>query len=71
MKQQVIIPEVRNCFCGSKARTIDWDFRGQWVVMCDQKNHTMTRQCATRNRAIHRWNERVTHMLMLLESDDD
>jgi len=58
-KQKVVVPEILDCWCGAKARPVDWDFRGMWLVMCD-KNHYLTKECSTINRAVHRWNARVT-----------
>jgi hypothetical protein len=56
MKQQIKIPEIQNCaVCGEKARVIDWDYKMMYRVYCNN-NHTATKECATINRAIHRWN---------------
>ena len=56
--QKLITPPISNCVrCGAPARCIDWDFRDQWRVMCDN-NHTDTRECGTWHRAICRWNNR-------------
>lgn len=57
-KQKVKILQISDCWCGAKARIIDWDFRGMYRVMCDN-NHTLTKECGTVNRAVHRWNNRV------------
>ena len=57
-KQRVVVPEILDCWCGEKACPIDWNFRGMWQVMC-KNNHTLTKECSTKNRAIHRWNARV------------
>lgn len=60
MKQKLIIPEITRCYCGSDAKIITWDIYGEYVykVMCEN-NHTLSKYCGTRNRAIHRWNNRV------------
>ena len=55
---KVIVPEIEDCWCGAKATVLDWDFRGMYRVWCDN-NHTLTKECGTINRAIHRWNNRV------------
>lgn len=58
MSQEVVVPPVSDCWCGAKARVIDWDYRSMYRVWCDN-NHTLTAECGTVNRAAHRWNNRV------------
>lgn len=58
MRQVPKTPPVADCFCGARAKLIDWDFRDAWRVMCD-KNHTLTGEFVTRHRAICRWNNEV------------
>ena len=56
MKQPIKTPPIAPCArCGADAKCIDWDFRDRWRVMCDN-NHTSTKECGTRHRAICRWN---------------
>ena len=56
MAQQIKTPPIVPCArCGAEAKCIDWDFRDMWKVMCDN-NHTSTKECSTRHRAICRWN---------------
>lgn len=57
-KQKIITPEVSDCYCGAKARTIDWYYNDQWKVYCD-KNHTLSKECGSRHRAVCLWNNRV------------
>ena len=62
MKQKIIIPPVSDCWCGAEAHVTDWDFKMMYRVMCD-KNHVLTKECITVNRAVHRWNNRVKEKL--------
>jgi hypothetical protein len=56
MAQQIKTPPIVPCArCGAEAKCIDWNFRDMWKVMCDN-NHTSTKECSTRHRAICRWN---------------
>ena len=65
MRQKVNIPAIAPCAqCGALARCIDWNHRDLWRVMCDN-NHTSTRECATKNRAIHRWNNAQAEILRI------
>ena len=57
-KQPIKTPEIKQCFCGAHARLVDWDFRDMWRVMCNN-NHTLTKECGTKHRAVCRWNARV------------
>lgn len=58
MPQIVKTPAILNCTkCGAKAVCIDWDFQDRWRVMCDN-NHTETKECGSRHRAICRWNNK-------------
>ncbi|MNL86306.1 hypothetical protein D3C87_2149650 [compost metagenome] len=59
--QKDAVPDVEDCFCGAKARVVDWSFIGMYRVMCDN-NHVLTKECATVNRAVHRWNKRVNDL---------
>ena len=58
MTQKIFTPLINKCYCGANAKIIDWDFRNMYKVYCDN-NHTLTKECGTINRAIHRWNNRV------------
>lgn len=60
--QELKTPPISDCWCGAKAKLIDWDFRDQWRVMCD-KNHTLTKECGTTHRATCLWNNRVIKKL--------
>lgn len=62
MKQTPVTPQISDCFCGSKAKAIDWDFKDMWQVMCD-KNHTLTKECGTRHRATCLWNNRIAEII--------
>ena len=53
--QTVRIPEILDCYCGAKARVVDWDYRMLYRVMCDN-NHSLRGENITVNRAIHKWN---------------
>jgi hypothetical protein len=60
MAQKIVTPEIVKCAkCGADATCLDWDFNDQWKVYCDN-NHTATRECGTRHRAICRWNNAQT-----------
>ena len=60
MDQKIVTPEIAKCAkCGANAKCLDWDFNDQWKVYCDN-NHTATRECGTRHRAICRWNNEQT-----------
>lgn len=52
-EQIPITPPTRNCWCGAKAHVIDWDYKMMYRVMCDN-NHTLTKECGTKHRAIYR-----------------
>ena len=60
MTQQIKIPDIENCFCGANAKIQTWDIYGEYIyqVVCENK-HTLSKYCGSRNRAIHRWNNRV------------
>ena len=54
--QRPITPPIALCAkCGAKAECLDWDFNDRWQVICDN-NHTSTKECGSRHRAICRWN---------------
>lgn len=55
MRQPIFTPEIKDCWCGEKARVIDWNFDGQYQVMCD-KNHILTGKYIYVNRAVCKWN---------------
>lgn len=56
MRQKVKTPDIATCaICGAKATALDWDYRDMWRVMCDN-NHTATKECGTKHRAVCRWN---------------
>ena len=57
-KQKPVTPEVVDCYCGAKAKLIDWDFNDMWQVMCDN-NHTLSKQCGSKHKATILWNKRV------------
>jgi ssDNA-binding Zn-finger/Zn-ribbon topoisomerase 1 len=58
MSQPIFTPEIMNCAkCGAKAVLIDWDFNGVWQVQCDN-NHSTIGEYITRNRAVHKWNNK-------------
>lgn len=62
MKQPIFTPPIQPCaICGAQAKTIDWNYNGRWVVMCDN-NHTHWHidggGCTSRHRAICRWNNK-------------
>lgn len=56
--QPIFTPEIEKCWCGAPARPIDWDFKMRYQVMCDN-NHTLSKECNTKHRAICKWNNRV------------
>jgi len=62
MKQKIITPELKECFCGAKSKIQTWDIYGAYIyqVVCENR-HTLTRYCGTRHRAICRWNNRVVN----------
>jgi len=69
MKTQTpITPPVSDCYCGKKAIAIDWEFRDRWQVICDS-NHTLTKECGSRHRAVCRWNNRVSERKRKLKLD--
>ena len=58
MSQTVKTPAIKACsICGASAKVVDWDFRMQYRVICDN-NHTATKECGTPHRAICRWNNK-------------
>jgi hypothetical protein len=61
-KQPIFTPAISKCFCGADTKIIDWESRGMYRVMC-VRNHILTKECATINRAVHRWNQRVQKMV--------
>ena len=67
MSQPIFTPPVSKCFCGAHARVIDWDSREMYRVMCD-KNHVLSNECGTINRAVHRWNNRVEKIISHAQS---
>ncbi len=64
MKQKVITPDIKPCpVCGSRAVALSWNFNFNYQVMCD-KNHTLTKECGSRHRAICKWNNAVDKYLI-------
>ena len=61
MSQKIKIPEIKNCHCGATARimTNPFSYDLEYRVEC-VNNHHLTKFCGTINRAIHRWNNRVS-----------
>ena len=56
--QKIITPNIQNCSVGGAvAKCIDWDYNFQYQVMCEN-NHTSTGKCASRHRAICKWNNK-------------
>ncbi len=66
MKQKIIIPQISKCYCGTNAKIQTWDNYGEYIyqVVCENR-HTLTKYCGTKNRAIHRWNNRILKFLNL------
>jgi len=62
MKQKVITPPISTCFCGSKAKVVDWNWNERYLVMCDN-NHTLSKECGSHHKAICLWNNRVAQKL--------
>jgi len=59
-----LTPPISNCArCNAPAQCLDWDFRDQWRVMCNN-NHVDTRECGTPHRAICRWNNKQKKRLL-------
>lgn len=69
MAQTVQLPIIKDCWCGAKAICLDWDYRMAYKVICDN-NHTLTKECGTKNRAIHRWNNKVIECIAFDYPDD-
>jgi hypothetical protein len=64
MKQQIYTPPISNCWCGAETRMYSDDFGQEIYIRVECNNfHHMTNYCATKNRAIWRWNNRVTAKL--------
>ena len=61
MKQKVITPQIKKCFCGSETK-FETDEYGQELVLrvcCIENNHHFTKYCGTRHKAVCKWNNRV------------
>lgn len=59
MPQKIITPDIKNCFCGAKAKIQTWDdYDFIYQVICENK-HTLSKYCRTRHRAICKWNNRI------------
>lgn len=65
MTQEIKIPIIMRCtLCGSTATLLDWDFRDIWAVYCDKHpEHSMKTENITRNRAVHKWNNKQMKLL--------
>ena len=61
MTQTIYTPPILDCWCGAKALVLDEDFNMQYRVMCNN-NHILTKQCNTVNRAVWRWNNKVSKL---------
>lgn len=61
MAQKIITPEIKNCYCGAKAKIQTWTFSYdyEYQVVCEN-NHTLTKYCSKKHRAICIWNNRVS-----------
>ena len=61
MKQKVITPQMKKCFCGSEVKMTSWEYGQEWVVRveCIDNNHSLTRYCGSTHKAICKWNNRV------------
>lgn len=67
-KQKLITPSINKCWCGEEADCIDWDDKFMYRVIC-KKNHSLTKECGTRHRAIVLWNNRVKDKIEHLKVD--
>jgi hypothetical protein len=75
-KQPVFTPEIMPCAkCGSPAQVYGsnvLDYRGQWRVICDKTPvHTMPGENITKNRAVHKWNNRQKEILASQNVQED
>ena len=62
MNQKIITPPILNCArCGATAKALSWNFDFNYKVYCDN-NHTSPKECASRHRAICRWNNKQIKM---------
>ena len=57
------LPSIDECTCGASpiakySHNIHYGESG-WVVTCPDCLTDLARPCATENRAIHRWNQRI------------
>jgi len=64
MTQKIILPLVKKCECGNKPNVVfKWAFNHKdiegYLVECKSCKLILTKPCNTKNRAIHRWNNRV------------
>jgi len=56
--QPIFTPDIKPCaICGASAYLVDWDYSDCWKVMCDN-NHSLKGENITKNRAVHKWNNR-------------
>jgi len=72
MKQKIITPPIKNCFCGKSAKIQTWEF-GSYYDLCYQvvceDGHAMSKYCGTPHRAICKWNNRVEQKIKEDEKD--
>ena len=71
--QPVFTPEIKTCWCGGnvEARRVlaDSVFDDGWQVACEN-DHAYSKKCNSKNRAIHRWNNRMSHDGKLVKAWD-
>lgn len=57
--QKVVTPKIKECpICGAEAKALSWNFDFNYQVMCDN-NHTLTKECGSRHRAVCKWNNKA------------
>ncbi len=61
MKQKVITPKLKDCYCGSKAKVV-WMNYDNFQVHCIENDHRITPEMGSRHRAIFRWNNTLDKM---------
>ena len=61
MKQKIHTPDIKKCNCGASAKimTNPFSYDFEYRVECE-KGHYLTKFCGTINRAVHRWNNRLS-----------
>ena len=63
MSQEIKLPRIYECECGATPIAKYECNRNTgvngWMVMCPDCLLDLARPCATENRAIHRWNQRI------------